>query len=176
MPIFAFFYINKKQKVNKIDATNSVQKPAVDVNKSTSFYTDLLLIEHFPNLLCIKDLNGKWIQASPKYLFYLNMQNIDYMGKTDAYLVDNSKNNQTIFLKNIAQDKKAWELRKSVKSNMLFTLNDGYDIQLEIITTPIYDDANNPFRLLVTGKQIELTQKTKKMNWRYSQIFFLQVI
>jgi hypothetical protein len=80
-----FFYTQKDIiQVESMEAQpNHVEEI---VKKNTSVYSDVTLVDNVPNIFCIKDHRGRWIQANLKYLKLLNIQYIDYIGKTDAYL------------------------------------------------------------------------------------------
>ena len=159
--IFYFFYTQRNCSKIGTNKIKLFQEETINQNKNSPLYTDQLLIDYFPNILCIKDQNGRWIQANSEYLISLDMQYPDYIGKTDAYLALNSNSNSSVFQENTILTKKAWRLRKSVKSNMPITLKNGDTVQLEILTTPIFDKNNQPFRLLVTGEQVQQSHKTK---------------
>ena len=170
--VISIFYLlysyRKKHQQIETDKLKLIQEKVITNN--LPLYTDSLLIENFPNLLCIKDSGGRWIKASTEYLTYLDMRYVDYVGKTDAYLALHSKSNSGIFKENIEQDRKAWELKKNVQNNVSFVQKDD-SIRFDILTTPIFDENNNPFRLLVTGQQQRQDQKRIQELALFSNIF-----
>ncbi|MDD1611906.1 MAG: hypothetical protein LUQ57_02070, partial [Methylococcaceae bacterium] len=77
---FSFFFVsNTLHFRNKLPLPVSMQVP-------TQQFSDQLLIRHFPDLLCLKDQDGRWLSASPEYLASFNLQGVDYFGKTDFEL------------------------------------------------------------------------------------------
>lgn len=169
--ILFFFYANKSRRQSNINHSAVVQEQIISQSKNSSLYTDQILIDYFPNILCIKDPNGRWVQANPEYLLFLDMQLADYIGKTDAYLALNLHSNSSVFQENIVQDKKAWETRKGVRKSISITLKNGDKVEFDILTTPLFDENNQPFRLLVSGQQIQQIQKTENELALFSSIF-----
>ena len=77
--IFTFYlYLLISRRPSSTDKVYPVQEETIIQNINSSLYTDQLLIENFPNILCIKDQGGRWLQASSEYLIYLDMKYIDY--------------------------------------------------------------------------------------------------
>lgn len=149
-----FFYSQKKKSQCNVDDFQ-VKKS----KKVTHTYTDSTLIDHIPNLFCIKDQEGRWIQASDKYLKILNLQYVDYIGKTDTYLaLKSNSNNSAMFQENMILDKKAWKRKRKVKKHITLAVENGTPVQLEIISTPVFDENNRPSRLFVTGHFLRPSQ------------------
>lgn len=124
-------------------------------------FSDQLLINHFPDLLCLKDKDGRWISASRQYLEFLNLRNVDYFGKTDLELAQNSDCDIEALKSNIFQDKSAWHSRKQVKQTRSFSRSDRSNQTLVITTTPVFDADQQKFRLVVTGKVADKYEQEK---------------
>ena len=144
---------------------------AIEKSTDSPSYTDQTLVKYFPNLLCIKDHDGRWIDANSEYLLALDLQFFDYVGKTDAFLALNLNSNNSFFQENIVQDKKAWELKKSIRKIVTITNINGEDFQLDTLTTPIFDNNNQPFRLILTGKPAKEIQKSEDERALLDSIF-----
>ena len=166
-----FFYTQKDIiQVESMEAqSNHVE---AIVKKNTAVFSDVTLVDNVPNIFCIKDHRGRWIQANLKYLKLLNIQYIDYIGKTDAYLAGRPNSNSSVFQKNIYQDKNAWKIKRSVKNTVKFTLENGDKVRYEFIATPVFDEYNQPFRLFITGQMKEDTQKVRSKFELLTSIFF----
>ena len=119
---FLFFTQKKKMQAKLDEMQSNVVLPAIQHSKS-AVYSDITLIDNIPNLFCIKDQNGRWLQASPEYLETLELLFTDYIGKTDAYLAINSTGNNVALQENILQDKNAW--KKGLKINFDFCNRTG---------------------------------------------------
>ena len=152
-----FIYLKQKKQISAI--LEKVDVSTLDSNfekMSISLYNDLLLINNFPHILCIKDGNGCWLQAHPNYLKLLELQEVDFIGKTDKELALSSENLSLMFERNIIQDRSAWKLQQVVKKTIQFNSNevDHYD-EWDISTTPVFLPQERRFRLFVTGQKIE---------------------
>jgi len=134
-------------------------------------YSDQLLIDTFPGILCIKDQYGRWLQANTEYLTLLDLQDTEYVGKTDAYLALNVIANSIVFQQNVMQDKKAWQLGNRVKKTMSFVREGGGTVEMEILTTPLFGENKQPFRLVVSGQHLQQSLKEKTKLELLSSIF-----
>ncbi|ASF45844.1 putative bifunctional diguanylate cyclase/phosphodiesterase [Methylovulum psychrotolerans] len=121
----------------------------------------LRVIEHIPDFLCLKDRDGHWLRASRSYLLSLNLQDVDYIGKTDDELIAFPQSNARALRLSGIQDKSAWHLRRKVKETRVIPRLDNKSEILEIIRTPVFDVMQNRLYLLVTGHFVDQTEKTK---------------
>ncbi len=156
-----FFYSQKKSSHIEANGNRSYHDkiaPVFQPNKS-AVYCDLMLIDNISNLFCIKDHHGRWIQANSEYLKILNLEYVDYVGKKDIELAFNSDGKNILFKENILQDQNAWKTRRTVKKEITITLKNADSIQLELITTPVFNENNQPFRLFVSGQILGEMQK-----------------
>jgi len=168
-----FFSRKKPSQIELKKDQQQVVPPSQFIQqRKNAIYTDLTLIDNIPNLLCIKDSHGKWVQANPEYLSTLRIQSVDYIGKKDEELFDISDDKfAPIFKENIIQRRNAWQSRHAVKNNNSLILENGDTVILEIITTPIFDAQNKPIRLLITGQIIRNIQKEKNKTDLLTSIF-----
>lgn len=169
IPIFYLLFSRKNRAQNDSNNIETVQQEVF--NQKLSLYTDLILIDCFPNILCIKDKDGRWIQASSEYLISLGMQYTDYVGKTDAELALNSNSNSSVFEDMRRQDKNAWRTRQSVRKRLLFTLSNDDTVHLNVLVTPVFDEDNQPYRLLVTGQHAQQEQQATNELALFTTIF-----
>ncbi|MGR9088680.1 MAG: PAS domain-containing protein, partial [Gammaproteobacteria bacterium] len=130
--------------------------------------SDRLLITLFPELLCLKDPYGRWLKASPSYLESFNLQDVDYVGKTDRELANYPECNKDALKASIRQDENAWITRKQVKETRTIS-RPGYEDETLVITrTPVFDDDQQQYRLVVTGTVAdEYEQKKSKLELIY---------
>jgi diguanylate cyclase (GGDEF)-like protein/PAS domain S-box-containing protein len=120
----------------------------------------LRMVEHFPHFLCLKDGEGHWLRASRHYLGSLNLQDVDYVGKTDNGLLTHYPQGDARALRLASiQDKSAWHLRRQVKETRIIPSRNNSKQTLEIIRTPVFDAMQNRLYLIITGHFIEQTEK-----------------
>ncbi len=124
-------------------------------------YTDATLISNIPNFLCIKDGDGRWLQATSEYLDYLKIRNHFFVGKTDEELALLQESNSSELQKNTTLDKIAWQLRKPAKDSRISTLANGDTISIELTSTPIFDKNNKPSRLFISGLPLHAKKREK---------------
>jgi diguanylate cyclase (GGDEF)-like protein/PAS domain S-box-containing protein len=158
--IFLFLYYQKiKHKPlghNKEESYSRVTVPidAFHINTKT-------LIKHFPDVLCIKDNEGRWLGASDSYLEVFNLQDIDYVGKTDAELFYYSNSiNAELLQVNFIQDKSAWHLKKPIKETRIITI-DKQKKTLELNRIPVFDNYGKEHKLIVTGCFVSFDDKKR---------------
>ncbi|MGR8951397.1 MAG: PAS domain S-box protein, partial [Gammaproteobacteria bacterium] len=123
-------------------------------------FSDQLLIRHFPDLLCLKDKDGRWLSASPEFLASYNLAGTDYFGKTDFDLAQHADCDVNMLQASAALDKKTWE--QGAQNRTLRRISP--ELTLEVTRTPVFDLEQNRFRLIVTGKPAdEFTQKRTRL-------------
>lgn len=110
------------------------------------------LLQYMPNFLCLKDADGRWLLASPDYLASLNLQGVDYEGKTNFELARYPQSDKrALELANI-QDKATWHLGKEVReTSPIKTPNENNQL-LEITRIPVFDAEKNKSKLILVGK------------------------
>ncbi len=165
------FYQQKNDTSIDENETELIQVENSNHTVASFSYSDQLLIDTFPGILCIKDQYGRWLQANTEYLTLLDLQDTEYVGKTDAYLALNVKANSIVFQQNVMQDKKAWQLGNRVKKTMSFVREGGGTVEMEILTTPLFGENKQPFRLVVSGQHLQQSLKAKTKLELLSSIF-----
>ena len=139
--------------------------------KSDSFYTNNFLVENIPNLLCIKDGKGRWLQASTSYLNYFNLQDIDYAGKTNLELCQYTESHFEALRIGAKQDKHAWESRRQKKTEKVLHHRNGKLESFEFISNPAFDQQGNPLRLFITGRIVSKSEKESSEQSFFASIY-----
>jgi diguanylate cyclase (GGDEF)-like protein/PAS domain S-box-containing protein len=139
-------------------------------NSDDPTLTDRILIEKIPNLLCIKDGEGRWLQAKASYLKLFNLQDIDYFNKTDYFLSQEPDAHSNALRVNATLEKKAWKKDRPVKDQRKL-ISSGGDKTFEMIRTPVFDENGRPFKLFVTGRTIQRSEEEKTKLKLLSSIF-----
>ncbi|NOQ14269.1 MAG: PAS domain S-box protein, partial [Methyloprofundus sp.] len=142
-----FFWIQQKQ--------NSLPKKILDTTLQPGDYSDAQLIRKIPNILCIKDHDGKWRQASPEYLDYLNIKGQHYAGLTDMQISLIPGCNAVELQKNYNLDKTAWQLKNPVNDARISSLSSGGTLSVDLTFTPVFDQKRNPHRLCISGQPLK---------------------
>ncbi len=121
----------------------------------------LKIIENFPDFLCLKDKDGHWLCASHAYLFSFNLQDVNYVGKSDEELLKIPECNTRALRLSTIQDKSAWHLRCKVKETRAIVQQDKKKGLLEISRTPVFDVTYQRLCLIITGHFVDNTEKDK---------------
>jgi diguanylate cyclase (GGDEF)-like protein/PAS domain S-box-containing protein len=150
----------KQSKKDPLVLYESDDYSAINIPTDSFQINTQILINHFPNFLCIKDKNGRWLGASDIYLKLFNLQDVDYIGKTDAELFHYSNSNVDILKVSFIQDKSAWHIKEPVKETRTVIL-DRQRKTLEITRIPIFDKYGNELKLIVTGYFVNEDDKKK---------------
>ncbi len=131
------------------------------------FFSDRWIVENIPHILCIKDSDGHWLQASPVYLNLLGLDKVKYQGKTNRELSTLSCDCEKGLLLNAMHDDRVWKEGKPYTKVENFK-SDNLDLKtFEITKTPVFDSNNRPYRLVISGSDMSVSKK---------KLHFLQLI
>ena len=144
-----------------IQKTHTRPKKLLNTIPEPFNYTDAQLISRIPDILCIKDNQGKWRQAAPEYLSYLNLKDETVAGRTDKQLSQIQKCNRAELQKNAMLEESAWLLNETIKETRDINLSPMDAVFIEFTFTPIYDKRKQPYRLCISGKFLHRNQKEK---------------
>lgn len=165
--------LKKKHKISVTNAKNKQisvkQASKAEIMQEDDFYDAKIIFNNIPNLFCIKDAKGRWLQADSEYLKIFNIAEADYVGKTDLELsllpgIDISKLRQSANI-----DRHAWKTAEPVKEFTTLQVDDD-ELIFEVVKTPVFDENKNKYRLFVTGHRI--SQKEILEAKLFSSIFF----
>lgn len=146
-----FFLYSNKFHLNP--KTNLALTQDNIINQKNDSYTDSSLIKDIPSILCIKDKEGRWLQAKNNYLYFLGIED-DFYGKTDNELLNIANLNTEFITSNIRLEAKAWKKKKVIKKLKKIINPDGKAIEFNISISPIFDHNNKAFRLIISGQLI----------------------
>ncbi len=121
---------------------------------------DLCWLDCLPEFLCIKDTHGRWLKASRPYLLGFNLQDVDYVGKTDDELIQCSESDVQALKLSAIQDKSAWHLGQPVKETKAISGSDKKNSFFEITRTPVFDAEQNRLKLIITGRLVDDEEKS----------------
>lgn len=150
-----------------LQSTNKLPRPAKAEALFLQF-SDQILIRHFPDLLCLKDKDGRWLAASTGYLTGFGLTGTDYVGKTDFELAQKAGCDVMTLKNGAAQDKKCWEREAPIQTLRQISS----DLTLEETRTPVFDLDHKPFRLIITGRPAsEFDKKRAHFEWLEQALF-----
>ena len=112
------------------------------------------LINTSPDIICFKDHDGKWLMANTAILSLLHLKDIDYIGKTNSEIANQSEFYKNYFLKCKETDETAWNNNEPSFSEESVPTTNGILKTIEVIKVPIFHSNGNRKALVVLGRDI----------------------
>lgn len=112
------------------------------------------IINSTPDIICLKDGQGRWLEANSANIELFNLESINYKGKTDSELAVINPYFKDSFFKCIESDEKAWRQEIMSRSEEYITQKNGSVRIYDIIKVPIFDKNNNRKELIVVGRDV----------------------
>lgn len=130
-----------------IELEKKVYERTLEIKKQSELLS--VLIDNVPDIIIVKDIDGKYINCNKSYCNFLNLTKDEILGKTDKEL----------FKKEEAEefeqfDKTVFESRNAVRAEQVLLLNDGSLHTFDTIKTPFYDFDGNPIGLIGISRDI----------------------
>ena len=137
-------YQNYRQKIH-------IKEDAVLLRKLKESETNLnTLIETIPDLLWLKDPEGRFLYCNPRIENLFNTSKMKIIGKTDYDFFDRSEADRFQ-----EYDRRAMEQRQSVKNEEVVTyLSDGHKRTVETIKTPVIQEDGRISGILGISRDI----------------------
>ena len=146
-----------------------VQNLGRDIRQILSFQGDedilKVIIDTLPDIICIKDGEGRWLLANAFDLRLFGLENVNYRGRTDVELASFTPFYEDVFLTCMETDELAWLAGRPSRKDEHISLMDGRERIFDIYKIPLFDEDGRRKALVVTGRDI--TEKTcSKENYR----------
>jgi diguanylate cyclase (GGDEF)-like protein/PAS domain S-box-containing protein len=139
--------------------------------KDELILSDSMLLEQFPDILCIKDEKGCWLSCKPQFLSHAGLSNESYQGKTDQQLMTLPGSNIELLTLLNRLENRAIKNRSAVQETILLDKSGKELLEIELSTFPLYSHGKTIIKtsrlvkLIVTGKQ--LSQPSQIMDRLY---------
>lgn len=114
----------------------------------------LSLVNSTPDIICIKDGQGRWLLANDADIALFDLQNIDYRGKTDADLAELSTHFRDAFLTCIDTDESSWKEGILTRGDETILKSNGELKVYDVIKVPIFNKTGGRKSLIVFGRDI----------------------
>ncbi len=176
MSLFTGFFLYSKifrlnHETSPIRTQENLTSIQDNLTDTQDLYTDSSLIKYIPSILCIKDENGRWLQAKADYLKFLGIQH-DFKGKTDKELLSNLNINTKFLAANYKLEAQAWQQKKNVKDIINITNPDGNTIEITLNIAPVFNCNDEPFRLVTSGQLINKSEGEKNRLLLMDSLFY----
>ncbi len=135
-----------------------------------------VIIDSIPEIICVKDGQGRWMLANAFDLRLFNLQHVNYRGKTDAELAEyTSPMYRQAFLACKKSDDRAWTKKAPIRSNEIIPVADGIPRVMDVYKIPLFHRNGERRALIVVGrditKQHQVEQQVRENEARYRQLF-----
>ncbi|MHC5759310.1 PAS domain S-box protein [Nostoc sp.] len=116
------------------------------------------LINATPDIICLKDGEGKWLLSNQANLEFLELQGVDYQGKTDSELAEFSNFYHDALLNCDKTDEQAWQLGCVHRVEEAVPRPDGTVSSLDMIKAPLFHEDGRRKALVVLGRDLSERQ------------------
>ena len=120
------------------------------------------LINAMPDIVCFKDASGKWLEANQAMLELFELEEADYLGKTDAELAEINSFYKEALLTCQNSDIEAWESGSIYREEEAIAKPDGTLKVFDIIKVPLFYPDGSRNRLVVLGRDITDRKQVEK--------------
>lgn len=113
------------------------------------------LINAMPDIVCLKDGEGRWMVANDFARKLLWLPDLDYRGLTDEELATKGGLHEATFLSSMATDEKAWRSGMTFRYEEKIAQPDGPSRIFEMIKVPLLEaDGETRRGMVVIGRDI----------------------
>ncbi|MBD2677270.1 MULTISPECIES: PAS domain S-box protein [Nostoc] len=119
------------------------------------------LINATPDIICLKDGEGKWLLSNQANLEFLELEGVDYRGKTDSELAEFSTFYRDALLNCSETDEQSWQLGSVHRVEEIVPRPDGTTSSLDMIKAPLFHQDGRRKAMLVLGRDISDRKKTQ---------------
>ncbi|MBO8165081.1 MAG: PAS domain S-box protein [Brevibacillus sp.] len=121
------------------------------------------LINAMPDFICLKDGEGRWLEANDYALRLFQLEGVDYRGKNGLELSEYSEMLKGILEASQSSDEKAWARGESVREEQTVWRTDGSPLTFDVCKVPIYDSSGKRQALVVIGRNITERKQTEEL-------------
>ncbi|MEH1920297.1 PAS domain S-box protein [Nostoc sp.] len=119
------------------------------------------LINATPDIICLKDGEGKWLLSNQANLEFLELQGVDYQGKTDSELAEFSNFYHDALVNCDKTDEEAWQLGCVHRVEEAIPRPDGTMSSLDMIKAPLFHQDGKRKALVVLGRDLSERKQTQ---------------
>lgn len=112
------------------------------------------LINAMPDFVCFKDGDGRWLIVNDHGRTLFDLDDIDYLGKTDAELSTLSKNCCQSLCGCADTDRRAWQKGTPARGEEVVIGSDGRTYFFDVIKVPLFRPDGTRTGLVVVGRDI----------------------
>ncbi|MBH8561768.1 PAS domain S-box protein [Nostoc sp. CENA67] len=119
------------------------------------------LINATPDIICLKDGSGRWLESNQANLEFLDLQGVDYKGKTDLELAQFSNYYHDALLNCHKTDEQSWQRGCIHRVEEVIPRPDGTVFIGDMIKIPLFHQDGRRKSLVVLGRDISNHKQTQ---------------
>ncbi|WP_375505987.1 PAS domain S-box protein, partial [uncultured Nostoc sp.] len=119
------------------------------------------LINATPDIICLKDGEGKWLLSNQANLEFLQIEGVDYQGKKDSELAEFSNFYHDALLNCDKTDEQAWLLGCVHQVEEVIPRPDGTVSSVDMIKAPLFHQDGRRKALMVLGRDLSERKQTQ---------------
>lgn len=113
-----------------------------------------------PDIICLKDAEGRWLEANASDLRLFGLERVDYRGKTDAELADYAlPQYRDAFLHCMETDEKAWRAGVPRRGREDIPDRHGTIHHFDVLKVPLFDEQGRRSALVVYGRDNSILEQ-----------------
>ena len=112
------------------------------------------LVNSSPDLICLKDLDGRWLEANDAYLRLFHLSEVDYRGRTDDDLAPLTQDPWRSAMVNIGLAVHPGVGEAQARSELLLATPEGSNHVFDVLSAPVLDADGRPMGMVVLGRDI----------------------
>jgi PAS domain S-box-containing protein len=151
-------YLVNNHKVFQCNIRDITERKLVEYNLKVSENRLRTLLQTIPDLIWLKDLEGKFLSCNTMFERFFGAKEIDIIGKTDFDFIDHKL--AAFFRKNDEIAMKAG--KPTINEESITFADDGHYAYLETIKTPMRDAKKNVIGILGIGRDITERKRSRE--------------
>ncbi len=112
------------------------------------------LIDSFPEVVCVRDVEGKWLYANKYLKDRIGLKESDYKGKTNEQIARQFPQYRDTLKKNTIRDKQTLLKGAPLRSTEDLPSKDGNYDTYDVLSVPQYDEKGQALGVLVVSREI----------------------
>ncbi|MGR3766220.1 ATP-binding protein [Rossellomorea sp. NS-SX7] len=128
------------------------------------------LLHSLPDFVCFKDGEGRWLKVNQFGRQLYNLENIDYLGKTDRELGELVPFFRDAFNYCVESDEESWRAGKVTRCEEGFYLPNGEFKTFDVIKVPLFHSDDSRKGLVIIGRDISQQKMAEEMLLRKEKL------
>lgn len=157
-----FFLLNMRRKAETL---NTEYHQLIEEKNQLS-----TLLHSLPDFVCFKDGEGRWLKVNQFGRHLYNLEDIDYIGKTDRELGELVPFFKDAFDYCVDSDEESWQAGDVTRCEEGFYLPNGEFKTFDVIKVPLFHEDESRKGLVIIGRDISQQKIAEEMLLRKEKL------